>query len=78
MATKWAHAESITGLLWLPPSPETSKMKQEFVTAGTDGCVVIWEVGVDRRVPAQTPRFSARTISARFRKSMDDILRHDA
>jgi len=47
------------------------------VTAGTDGCVVFWEVNVDKRIPVQTPRFSARTISARFRRSMDDILRHE-
>jgi len=76
LTTKWSHAESITGLLWLPVS-ENSKTQQSFVTAGSDGCVVIWELAIPTRLQPPPPRFSPRTISQRFRKSMDDILKHE-
>lgn len=77
LSTKWSHAESITGLLWLPASPEDSKTRQLFVTAGADGCVVIWELALPTRHLPSPKRFSPRTISQRFRKSMDDILKHE-
>lgn len=77
LSTKWSHAESITGLLWLPTTDESEKTKQAFVTAGSDGCVVIWELTVPCRQIPPPPRFSARSISNRFRRSMDDLLRHE-
>ena len=77
LTTKWSHAESITGLLWLPMAPEVSKTRQLFVTAGTDGCVVIWELALPTRQAPPPKRFSPRTISQRFRRSMDDILKHE-
>jgi hypothetical protein len=77
LTTKWSHAESITGLLWLPISEDT-KSRQQFVTAGTDGCVVIWELVLPSRAQPPPARFSPRSISQRFRRSLDDILKHDS
>jgi len=76
LTTKWSHAESVTGLIWLPSS-ENSKTQQLFVTAGADGCVVVWELQIPSKHNPPPKRFSPRSISQRFRRSMDDILRHD-
>jgi hypothetical protein len=58
-------------------APEVSKTRQLFVTAGADGCVVIWELALPTRQAPPPKRFSPRTISQRFRQSMDDILKHE-
>jgi hypothetical protein len=58
-------------------APEVSKTRQLFVTAGADGCVVIWELALPTRQAPLPKRFSPRTISQRFRRSMDDILKHE-
>jgi len=73
LTTKWSHAESITGLLWLP---NDSKTRQLFVTAGADGCVVIWELALPTSQQPVPRRFSPRSIGHRFRRSMEDVFKH--